>query len=174
MREIKFRGKSKNVNEWCYGTYIFTDDNRNNPFRTGPFKESHRIVFWCSGDWNMGGWVDEEVIPETIGQYTGLKDKNGKEIYEGDVLHIKQYENNGYRLFGTDVSFPNCFTLDECKGKLLREGNELVYFSEGCMCVGDMFISALFGDMRYSFPLFELEIIGNIHDNPELIKEGEL
>lgn len=153
MREMKFRGKGGITDSWLIGS----------------------LVTWKDGAMIYGGVLNEGIVrPETVGQYTGLKDKNGKEIYEGDVLHIKQYENNGYRLFGTDVSFPNCFTLDECKGKLLREGNELVYFSEGCMCVGDMFISALFGDMRYSFPLFEFEIIGNIHDNPELIKEGEL
>ena len=150
MREIKFRGKGVITNNWFEGSLLTTEDGG--------------VIYGKS----VGG-----VKKETIGQYTGLKDKNGKEIYEGDVLHIKQYENNGYRLFGTDVSFPNCFTLDECKGKLLRESNALVYFTEGCMCVGDMFISALFGDMRYSFPLFEFEIIGNIHDNPELIKEEE-
>lgn len=152
MREIKFRGKGGITDRWFIGS----------------------LVTWKDGAMIYGGSLNEGIVrQETIGQYTGLKDKNGKEIYEGDILHIKQYENNGYRLFGTDVSFPNCFTLDECKGKLLREGNGLVYFTEGCMCVGDMYISALFGDMRYSFPLFEFEIIGNIHDNPGLIKEEE-
>lgn len=153
MREIKFRGKGAITNNWFIGSLI-------------TFKDGAMIY---SDNYLSQGAVK----PETIGQYTGVKDKNGKEIYEGDILHIKQYENNGYRMFGSDVSFPNCFTLDECKGKLLREGNGLVYFTEGSMCVEDMYISALFGDMRYSFPLFEFEIIGNIHDNPELIKEKE-
>ena len=144
MREIKFRGKSKNVNEWCYGTYIFTDDNRNNPFRTGPFKESHRIVFWCSGDWNMGGWVDEEVIPETIGQYTGLKDKNGKEIYEGDIMNDPTSKNVGVVTWNSVL----------CQFQLSWQNMHVaadIFFMVKCN----------------SF------VIGNIYDNPELIKRKE-
>lgn len=152
MREIKFRGKGGITDSWFIGS----------------------LVTWKDGAMIYGGLLNEGVVrPETVGQYTGLKDKNGKEIYEGDVLRIKEYENDGYRTFGSDESF-DCLTIDECKGKLLREGNELVCFTDGCMSVGDtMYISSLFGDMRYSFPIFEFEVIGNIHDNPELIKEGE-
>lgn len=148
MREIKFRGKSKYVNEWCYGSYIFTNDNTNNPFRTHPFKESHRIVFWVAGDWNMGGWVDEEVIPETIGQYTGLKDKNGKEIYEGDIL---TWSENGITSNPLVVEFKHgafgyTYTYD------------FVSFSGNSNFMFNQFDT----DIRF-------EVIGNIHDNPELI-----
>lgn len=150
MRKIKFRGRTVN-GKWLYG-------NLQVPSVNGvPYFMWDEDKFQCS--------VDED----TIGQYIGLKDKNGKEIYEGDVLHIKEHENDGYRTFGSDESF-DCLTIDECKGKLLREGNELVCFTDGCMSVGGtMYISALFGDMRYSFPIFEFEVIGNIHDNPDLI-----
>ena len=164
MREIKFRGKSKNVNEWCYGTYIFTNDNTNNPFRTRPFKESHRIVFWCSGDWNMGGWVDEEVIPETIGQYTGLKDKNDKEIYEGDIVEWVFF----YEKLGANMGVKECDTI--VKGIIRwRQGGFILEVTENDFeNAGYYSISALYTDTES-----DVEIIGNIYVDPELIKEEQ-
>ena len=162
MREIKFRAKQINDNNWISGYGVIIG----NGFCAIPY-----VVRGNTYDWKLTTITCDI---NTLGQYTGLKDKNGKEIYEGDVLRIKEYENDGYRTFGSDESF-DCLTIDECKGKLLREGNELVCFTDGCMSVGDtMYISSLFGDMRYSFPIFEFEVIGNIHDNPDLIKEEYL
>lgn len=150
MREIKFRGKSKTDNMWCYGSYIFTDDNRNNPFRTSPFKESHKIVFWYGGDWNLGGWIDEEVIPETIGQYTGLKDKDGKEIYEGDIL---TWSENGITSNPLVVEFKHgAFGYTYSYDFISFSGNSNFMFNQ------------FDTDVRF-------EVIGNIHDNTELIKE---
>lgn len=164
MREIKFRGKSKNVNECCYGTYIFTNDNTNDPFRTGPFKESHRIVFWCSGDWNMGGWVDEEVIPETIGQYTGLKDKNGKEIYEGDIVEWVFF----YERLGANMGVIEDDTIVKGIIRWKQGGFILEVIENDFENAGYYSISALYTDTES-----DVEIIGNIWDTPELIKEEE-
>ena len=93
MREILFRAKTvKNV-RWIYGDLFKTG--------TDPSDEEWAIGYWDDED----GWMNEQVQPETIGQFTGLLDSNNVRIFEGDIVHVcfNEYDRVGRFCACTDL-----------------------------------------------------------------------
>lgn len=140
MREILFRGKRVDNGEWVSsGNLIhFNEDNE----YYIPATDAHCKCTHDSED-NIIEWNEVlfyKVIPETVGQYTGLKDENGVKIFEGDVVDI----------------IPE---IEEI-GVIEWADGEAVF-----MINGDGWCATF--DNYYPY---DVEVIGNIHDNPELVE----
>ena len=127
IREVIFRGKRADNGEWIEGSLLGIDwCDKPSTYSIAP---------------NTPVSVFYSVIPETVGQYTGLTDKNGVRIFEGDIVSLVKHDSLIYKVVYVPCRYElvnskgvNCFVLD-------------IYKSEN------------------------IEVIGNIHDNPELLQK---
>lgn len=131
MREILFRGKRTDNGEWVFGDLVHFPDRTK--------IDTHK---------NGQPWRGYDVYPDTVGEFTGLTDKNGKRIFEGDIVSVKI-------------------------GGLKRKG--VVFYEDIAtrfgLAIGTEKNFSFLG--RQMAKTYEAEAIGDIHDNPELLEVDE-
>lgn len=142
MRDIRFRGKRVDNGELVYGYLLITHMSGCYILNSKIHTQKKR-----GGEITIGDKLEQfEVIPESVGQNTGRKDKNGKEIYEDDILHIEIFSQ---------------------LGSVIASGNAVVKWENSSFGIDWGF--------RKEFTRFDgfcnttFEVIGNIHENPELL-----
>lgn len=136
--QVKYNGKHLLAGDWAYGSLII---------------KSNGIFIYVIERDELGTIIREfevEVIPETIGQYTGIIDKNGVKVFEGDLLKIKETEFN------------------------IEGVHEVYYHKDGYVTSSVLFSNkdnAIKNCLQYQIRHKEAYVIGNKHNNPELLKK---
>ena len=146
-REIKFRGKRIDNGEWVYGSFHYEEvECEKQYFKDGANNHTLGIdirpVIEVDDDSSGERLSDYVVIPKTVGQFTGLKDKNGKEIYEGDILRY--------------------VIIDEGKIELIPCE---VYFDMGAFFMKDTRLHGR-SDLLSEAEPEDIEVVGNVHECP--------
>lgn len=163
-RQIKFRGKSQfGKHEWLYGYFL----KRNGSSYIVPDKMDQSLGFY-------------QVIPETLGQFTGLLDKNGKEVWEGDILayagkefltevvEFGYYNENGSNCAPSD-NYGWFLKIIQCQGEPFKNPDHPLHSIDGIASHWPKHCA----DNPQGVAHFKLETIGNIHDAPHMLK-GEV
>lgn len=133
MREILFRAKREDIGEWVYGYYVRMPDAAGS---------AHRMYVPAENpdESNNVFYID----PETVGQYTGLTDKNGVKIFEDDIIQTDDSDEEPAKVFYDEGETEFAVIIDNC------------YYGLGS-----------------NFNETDLTVIGNIHDNPEQLWDGD-
>ena len=133
MREILFRGKRTINGDWVYGDFVRGNERKS-------LRDSIFVY-----DSETQSFNDYEINPSTLGQYTGLTDKNGKRIFEGDIAKVLQGKDK-------DIAYVG-----------FENGAFMLYPK-----TGNIYERTLW---EYWYNDWDVEVVGNITDNPELLEK---
>jgi len=144
MRQIKFRGKRIDNGEWVYGSLVQHTDGECS------------IIDYADHASESYTWHD--VRPESVGQFVGLLDRNGVEIYEGDIANNTTYITGSERITPGTTFAP------------ITERGTMKWIDKEARFAFDINNSLI--DEQYNGTNLYVEIIGNIYQNPDLLTKG--
>lgn len=144
MRDILFKGKRLDNGEWVEGNLIFPENFKRSEAFIIPIKFGNIYVQLKEGDLGFRYWY--KVQKETLCQFTGLTDKNGKKIWENDIVFV------------TDEN--------DCSGQISTGIGDVIFIE------GMWYIDGRPQEVLYDInKVFQIEVIGNALDNQELLQE---